>query len=115
MNLVLVGRLSPEPRDAGVPDELVVGARGDVVDVLGGQLPQEGHRRPRVVAVEQLRFQFRAPRRVVRAQPVIADSHGATTGSTACGLASGRRRYSGTSGCGGAVQSTTRTRPDTVG
>src|SRR5262245_42148734 len=113
VNLILVGAFSAEPGHPGVADEFVVGAGGDVADVLRLQLGQKGPGRPRIVAVEQLSLQFGAPGGIVAGQRVVHDRHLVTATD---GLASGRRRYSGINGAGSAVQSVTaRTRPATVG
>ena len=58
-------------------------------------------RGPRIVAVEQLRLQFRTSRGVAGLQFVVDDVViGGAHLATACGLASGAARYSGISGCG---------------
>src|SRR4029079_11831742 len=92
VDLVFERALPPEPRNAGVADELAVGTGGDVMVVLGFEPGQKRAGRPRVVATEQLRFQLGAPRGVGPVQRAVHDRHRATTGWSGRGLASGLRR-----------------------
>ncbi len=75
VNLVLVGRFTPEPGDPSIADELVLGAGSHIVIVLGLELAVKRRRRPRVVALEQLRLQLRAPGGVGPVQRGVGDGH----------------------------------------
>jgi hypothetical protein len=64
VNLVLVGPDPAQPGDAGIPDQPAFDARGFIVIVFSGELGQKRPLWPRIVAVEQLGFQFRTPCRI---------------------------------------------------
>src|SRR6202012_494059 len=107
VDFVFEGGRTTQPRDAAVADQCVVIACGHIVIVIGGELSHESGCRPGVVAGKQQPLQPGAAFGVASGKPVEGHIPGPAACRSASVLASGRLRYSGTSGAGACDQSAT--------